>query len=77
KNLNINKVTLPDIRKYIYKNKLGFYLTNQTKNLFNLLALIASILKIEIYKTKYSVLLDKIENNLDEIIQNEEFITFI
>ncbi|MBD4756559.1 hypothetical protein GUG22_07505, partial [Xanthomonas citri pv. citri] len=54
-----------------------FYLTNQTKNLFNLLALIASILKIEIYKTKYSVLLDKIENNLDEIIQNEEFITFI
>ncbi|MCE6061755.1 hypothetical protein J8A71_02485 [Mycoplasmopsis agalactiae] len=77
KNLNINKVTLPDIRKYIYKNKLGFYLTNQTKNLFNLLALMASILKIEIYKTKYSVLLDKIKNNLDEIIQNEEFIAFI
>lgn len=27
-----------------------------------------SILKIEIYKIKYFVLLDKIENNLDEII---------
>ncbi|EIN15445.1 Hypothetical protein, predicted transmembrane protein [Mycoplasmopsis agalactiae 14628] len=77
KNLNINKSTLPDVRKYIFKNKLGFYLTNQTKNLFNLLALMASILKIEIYKTKYSVLLDEIENNFDEIVQNEEFIAFI
>lgn len=27
-----------------------------------------SILKIEIYKIKYFVLLDKIKNNLDEII---------
>lgn len=28
KNLNINKVIFLDIRKYIYKNKFGFYLIN-------------------------------------------------
>lgn len=28
KNLNINKVIFFDVRKYIYKNKFGFYLIN-------------------------------------------------
>ncbi|TKA59339.1 hypothetical protein MBOVa_2160 [Mycoplasmopsis bovis 8790] len=77
KNLNNSKNTMPAIQKFVLKNKLGFYLSLQTKKIFELYALMANILKIEIYKTSFSTLLKNIKNNIELIVNHQDFIEFM
>ncbi|MBT1320326.1 hypothetical protein FCL61_00275 [Mycoplasma bovis] len=77
KNLRRSKNTMPVIQKFILKNKVGFYLSLQTKKIFELYALMADILKIEIYKTSLSTLHKNIKNNIELIVGHQNFIEFM